>query len=96
MTKDVKHYLGGSWPFDIPQLRIPCLALHPILKRVFDSLEFNFMSSLYVLDISPLLEVGLVKIAICWLQLHPIEMSFALQKLYNFMRSYLSIVDLRA
>ena len=26
--------LGSSWPFDIPQLRIFCLALYPIFNRV--------------------------------------------------------------
>jgi len=33
MTKDVEH-LSTSQPFDIPQLRILCLALHPIFNRV--------------------------------------------------------------
>jgi hypothetical protein len=62
MTKDVKHSLGASWPFDIPQLRILCLALYPFLIGLFGSLESNFLSSLYILDISPLLDVGLVTI----------------------------------
>ena len=54
--------LGASHPFDIPQLRIFCLALYPIFKiGLFDSLEFNFMNSLYILDTSPLSDVGLVK-----------------------------------
>uniref|UniRef100_A0A0V1JNH4 Uncharacterized protein n=1 Tax=Trichinella nativa TaxID=6335 RepID=A0A0V1JNH4_9BILA len=25
--------LGASWPFDIPQLRIPCLSLYHIFNR---------------------------------------------------------------
>jgi hypothetical protein len=55
--------LGVSQPFEIPQLRILCLALYPILKiGLFDSLESNFLSSLYVLDISPLVDVRLVNI----------------------------------
>ena len=55
-------FLGASQPFGIPQLRILCLALYPILIGLFGSLESNFLSSLYISDISPLLDLGLVKI----------------------------------
>jgi hypothetical protein len=34
MIKDVEHFLGASQPFDIPQLKILCLALYPIFNRV--------------------------------------------------------------
>ena len=54
--------LGASQLFDIPQLKILCLDMYPILIQLFDSLESNFFSSLYILDISPLSDVGLVKI----------------------------------
>ena len=54
--------LDASQPFRIPQLRILRLALYPILIGLFDYLESNFLSSLCILDISPLLDVGLVKI----------------------------------
>jgi hypothetical protein len=54
--------LGVSWPFGISQLRILCLALCPIFKiGLFGSLESNFLISLYILDISPISDVGLVK-----------------------------------
>ena len=53
---------GASQPFDIPQLRILCLALFPILIGLFDFLDHNFLSFLYILAISPLSVVGLVKI----------------------------------
>jgi hypothetical protein len=53
-------YLGASQPFGTPQFRILCLALYPIFNRV-DSLESNFLSYLYILDISPLLDIGLAK-----------------------------------
>ena len=58
----------------------------------------NFLSSLYVLDISPLSDVGLVKIFSQSVGCHFVllTLSFALQKLFNFMRSHLLIVDLRA
>ena len=79
--------LGASWPFDIPQLKI----------GLFDSWDSNFLSSLYMLDISPLSDVGMVKIFSqsvgCPFVL--LTVSFALQKLCNFMKSHLSILDLR-
>jgi hypothetical protein len=52
--------LGASQSFKFPQLRILCLALFPL--GLLGSLESNFLSSLYILDISPLSDVGLVKI----------------------------------
>ena len=92
-------FLGVSQPFSIPQLRILCLALYPIFKiGLFGSLESNFLSSLYILDISPVSDVGLVKIfsqSVGGLFVL-LTVSFALQKLCNSMRSHLSIVDLRA
>jgi hypothetical protein len=51
-----------SQTFKIPLLRILCLVLYPIFKLgylVF--LEFDFLGSLYILDISPLSDIGLVK-----------------------------------
>ena len=91
--------LGASQPFKFLQLRILCLALFPILKiGLFGSLESNFLSSLYILDISPLSDVGFVKIfsqyASCRFVL--LTVSFALQKLCKFMRSHLLILDLTA
>jgi hypothetical protein len=64
MIKDVEHFLGASQPFRIPQLRILCLALYPIFKiglfgfSGVQLLEFF----IYILDISPLSDLGLVKI----------------------------------
>jgi hypothetical protein len=60
--------------------------------------ESNFLSSLNILDISPLSDLGLVKIfsqSVGGLFVF-LTVSFALQKLYNFMRSHLSILDLIA
>jgi hypothetical protein len=62
MTKDVGHFFSASPPSNITQLKILCLAMYPFLIELFDSLESNFLSSLYILDISPLYDVGLVKI----------------------------------
>ena len=63
---------------------------------LFEFLESSFLSSLYLLDISPLSDLGLVKIlsqSVGGLFVL-LTVSFALQKLCNFMRSHLSILDL--
>lgn len=52
--------LGASPSFDIIQLRILCLVLYTILKELFGSLDSNFLTSLYILYISSLLNVGLL------------------------------------
>jgi len=72
--------LGASQPFDIPQLRILCLALYPILMGLFDSPESNFLSSLYIIDISPLSDVGKDIFPIYWLQYCPNDSVLCLKK----------------
>jgi hypothetical protein len=65
---------------------------------LFEFLEFSFLSSLYILDIRPLLDLGLVKLlskSVGGLFVL-LTVSFALQKLCNFMRFHLSILDLTA
>ena len=83
-------YLGVSQSFDIPQMKILCLALYAtFLIELFGSLEFTFLSSLYILDISPLSDVELVKIFSQFVSFYFVllTVSFAFQKPYNFMRS---------
>ena len=68
------------------------------LMGLFESLESNFLSSLYILDTGPLSDVGLVKIfsksvGCCFIFL---TVSLALQKLCNIIKSHLLIFDLRA
>ena len=59
ITKNVEHFFSSaSQPLKIPQLRILCLVLHPFLIGLFGSLESNFLSSLYILDISTLSDIG--------------------------------------
>jgi ABC-type Fe3+-siderophore transport system permease subunit len=57
-------FLSASQPFVIPQLRIFLFSSihHFFLIRLFIFLFFNFLSSLYILDISHLLDLGLVKV----------------------------------
>jgi hypothetical protein len=47
--------LGAPRSFEIAQLKILCT---PFLIELFESLESNFLSSLYILDISPLSNLG--------------------------------------
>ena len=54
------------------------------------------MSSLYILDLSPLSDIGLVLSQYVGSLLVLLTVSFALWKLYNFMMSHLSILDLTA
>ena len=66
--------------------------------ELFDFLESSFLSSLYILDISPLSDLGLVKILSQSVDglFVLLAVSFALQELCNFMKSHLLILDLTA
>jgi hypothetical protein len=58
---------------------------------------FNFLSSLYILDINPLLDVGSMKISYlvgCHFVL--VTVSFALENLFSSMKSHLLIFALSA
>jgi hypothetical protein len=61
MTKDVEHFYRC-----LPTLQVYTVenlfSSVPFLMGLFGSRESNFFSSLYILDISPLLDLGLVKI----------------------------------
>jgi hypothetical protein len=66
------------------------------LIGLFRFLKSNFLNSLYILDISPLPDFGLVKIfsqSVGGLFVL-LTVFFTLQKLCNFMRSHLWILDL--
>jgi hypothetical protein len=66
--------------------------------ELFEFLESSFLSTLYILDIRPLTDLGLVNIlsqSVGGLFVL-LTVSFALQKLCNFMRSYSSILGLTA
>jgi hypothetical protein len=62
MTKDVELFFRCLLAIQDSSVENFCLALYPILIGLFGSLESNFLSSLYILDICPLLYLGLVKI----------------------------------
>jgi hypothetical protein len=61
---------------------LPCF-----LIRLFGVLESNFLSSLYILDISPLFDVGLVGkdlFPICWLPFCLIDSVLCLTEALQF------------
>ena len=61
IIKDVEHFLSASRPLEISMLRILFSSVLHFLIDLFGLIESNFLSSLYVLHISPLQDVGLVK-----------------------------------
>ena len=92
--------LSASQPFEIPLLLILCLAPYPIffffLIWLFGFVEVSFLSSLYILDISPLSEVGWVKnffpnLLVANLSYWLCPLPYALWKLFSFMKSHLSM-----
>jgi len=89
MSKDVEH-LSVSQPLEIPLLKILSRSVPHFYVNYLVCVMSCFLSSLYILDISPLSNVGLEKIffPICRLSFCPI-VSFDLQKLFSFTRSYL-------
>ena len=59
-------------------------------------LESNFFSSSYIFYIIPLFDVELVRIFVQSVHSVLLTVSFALQKLFSFMKYHFSMVDLRA
>ena len=85
MTKDVEHFFrcfSVIW-YSSGENSLFSSVPH-FLIGLFVSLESNFLSSLYILDISPLSDVGLVKICPQFVGCHFVLLmvSFALQKLF--------------
>ena len=92
MIKDFEHFFkcfSAIWDSSENSL---FSSVRHFLIGLFGLLVSAFLSSLQILDTSPLSDVWLVKILS---QFVLITMSFALQKLCSFMRSHLSILDLR-
>ena len=86
VTKDVEHFFrcfSAIWYFSVENSLFSSV---PILIGLFVSLESNFLTSLYILNISPLSDVGLVKIffLICWLPFCPIDSVLCLAEVLQF------------
>jgi hypothetical protein len=95
MIKDVEHFFRCFSVIQYSSVENSLFSSVPHFLIGLFGLESNFLTSLYILDISPLSDVGLVKIFAqsvgCLFVL--LTMSFILQKLCNFMRSHLLIFD---
>jgi hypothetical protein len=97
MIKDVEHFFRCFSVILYSSVENSLFSSVPHFSiGLFGSLESNFLSSLFTLNISPLSDIELVKIFSqsggCRFVL--LTVSFALQKLWNFMRSHLLILDL--
>ena len=93
MTKDVEH-LSASQPFRIPVENSLLSSVSHFSIGLLDLLMSNSLSSLYLLDISPLLDVGSVKIfshsvGCCFVLL---MVSLALQNLFSFVRFHFLLI----
>jgi hypothetical protein len=63
MIKDVEHFFSGASAIQYSSVENSLFSSVPqFLMWLFEFLESNFLSSLYILDISPLSDLGLVKI----------------------------------
>ena len=97
MTKDVEHFLKClSAILDFSVENSLFRSVPHFLIGLIRVLVSSFFSSLYILEISPLSDVELVKIfshcVDCRFVL--LTVSFALQKLFSFRRSHLLIISL--
>ena len=94
MAKNVEHFLRCILDSSVESYLFR--SIPHFFIRLFVLLMTNFLSSLYILEIISLSDVGLVKIfphsvGYCFVLL---IISFALQMLLSFRRSHLLIVDL--
>ena len=99
MIKDVEHFFRCFSAIRYSSGENSLLSSEPhFLVGLFDFLKSTFLSSLYMLDISPLSDLGQVKILSQFVGglFVLLTVSFALQKLWSFIRSHLSILDLTA
>jgi hypothetical protein len=99
MIKDVEHFFRCFSALQYSSVENSLFSSVPHSSMgLFEFLESSFLSSLYILDISPLSDLGLVKILSKSVDgpFVLLTVSFALQKLCNFMRSHVLILDLTA
>ena len=77
----VRQCSGAGWPGTLAES-----VIEPISKNKVDFLESTFLSFLYILDISSLSDVGLVKIVSQYVgcSFALLTVSFALQKFSSF------------
>ena len=88
--------LNASWPTEISGVRILFISILHFLIELFGLFVSKFFSSLYILNIILLSDVGLVKIYAEFVGCHFVLLTvcFALQKFFSFKRSHQSFVVL--
>ena len=94
MIKDVEHFFSCFSVILSSSVETSLFSSVPhFLIELFVSLENNFLSSIYLLDISPLPDVGLVKIIsqTVGFGFDILTVSFAIKNICSFMRFHLSI-----
>jgi hypothetical protein len=99
MIKDIEHFFRSFSVIQYSSVENSLFSSVPHFKiGLFVSLESTFLSFLYILDVSPLSDIGLEKTfsQSVGCQIVLLTVSFALKKLCNFMRFYSSILDLSA
>jgi hypothetical protein len=98
MIKDVEHFLQVCLSPLVFPVENCLFRSEPHFMGLFEFLEASFLRSLYILDIRPLshLELGKILSQSVGGLFVLLTVSFALQKLCNFMRSHLLILDLIA
>ena len=90
MIKDVEHFFKCFYAIRYSSGENSLFSSEPhFLMGLFDFLESIFLSSLYILDISPLSDIELVKIFSNMLVVIFVflTVSFALYNLCNFMKA---------
>lgn len=89
MTNDAEHLIAPQ-PFNIPPLKLLCLDMYPLFTWIICFFISSFLSSSYILDISHLQDVDLMKIFSHSIEFHfvLITVPFALLKLFGFMSVY--------
>ena len=99
MSKDVEHFFKCFSAIRDSSVENSLLSsVHQFLIRLFRLLVSNFLSFLYILDISHLSDVELVKIFSQPIGYHFILLTvpFDLQEIFSFMKFHSLIVDLSA
>ena len=99
MTKDVEHFFMCFSAIRYSSVENSLFSLELLfVLGLFGSLESNLLGSLYILDISTVSVEQLVKIFSSSVGGHLVllKVSFSIEKGYNFMSNFMSILDLRA
>jgi hypothetical protein len=97
MTKEVEHYFRCFSAIQYSSVENSLFSCTPFLIRLFDSLESNFLISLFILDIVYIkCEVGNNVFSISWLLFCPIDSVLCFAQYLQFYEVPLLILDITA